>query len=361
MKYKILFVDTSYGNSVVGAGRFVELLKRKSSLNISVISENLNGEQYPEDYSIDINLSGLKKKLSVLNRTPFYQKKVRELEQDFNCVVINNPLLAHNMKSPKNKTIVFIHDYNYMEIRKIQSKHDIVRIIYRYFEKRTLRKSSYIVANSIFVKDMLIDVYGINPDSIHLLYQGIDLNQYRFKIKEDISPKNVKVLYIKTDWRRGRLDLLVNALGSLTDFNFTITVCGPIPPKPLQSYSNVKLNLLGSTPHDKIIDLYQQNDIFCTPVIREALGVANMEAMASGIPIITTNVGGIPEVVSSEEGWICQPNDLTSLTTQILACLENPRERIRKVRNAYSKVQNFSIQNTVKDFEKIVQKVCDSN
>lgn len=360
MTTKILFVDTSYGNSVVGAGRFVELLKQKSSFNISVISENINDEQYPGDYRIEINLSGLRKKLSVLNRAPFYQKKVGELEQNFDCVVINNPLLAYNIKSPKKKVIVFIHDYNHMEIKRIQSKYDFVRIANRYFEKRALRRSSYIVANSVFVKNMLIDVYGINSDSIYLLYQGIDLNQYRFNIKEDISPKNIKILYIKTDWRLGRLDLLINALGSLTDYSFTVTICGTIPPKLVKSYNNIKLNLLGSTPHNKIIDLYQQNDIFCTPVIREALGVANMEAMASGIPIITTNVGGIPEVVSSEEGWICQPNDLVSLKKQLLACIQNPKERARKVRNGYSKVQNFSIQKTVKDFEQIVLKVCDS-
>jgi glycosyltransferase involved in cell wall biosynthesis len=54
---------------------------------------------------------------------------------------------------------------------------------------------------------------------------------------------------------------------------------------------------------------YREIDVFVLPSRSEGLPLALLEAMASGLPIIATRVGGIPEIVRSDVGWLCQPDD----------------------------------------------------
>ncbi len=71
-------------------------------------------------------------------------------------------------------------------------------------------------------------------------------------------------------------------------------------------------------------------DIFVIPSREEAFGVAAIEAMAAGLPVVASNVGGLPEIVQDgETGWLVPPGDPQELAGQLRRLLLHPEERWR--------------------------------
>ena len=73
---------------------------------------------------------------------------------------------------------------------------------------------------------------------------------------------------------------------------------------------NIEVNMLGQLPHNDVLQYYQNNpiDLFINVSSSEGLPVSIMEAFANGIPVIATAVGGCPEIVSSDCGFLLTPN-----------------------------------------------------
>jgi glycosyltransferase involved in cell wall biosynthesis len=63
-------------------------------------------------------------------------------------------------------------------------------------------------------------------------------------------------------------------------------------------------------------------DVFVLSSVNEGLPLVILEAMAAGLPIVSTNVGGIPEVLPKESGWLCPPGDSDALAGAMLTAVE---------------------------------------
>jgi glycosyltransferase involved in cell wall biosynthesis len=88
------------------------------------------------------------------------------------------------------------------------------------------------------------------------------------------------------------------------------------------------VSFLGAIEHRQVPELLRNVDIFVMPSIREEFGVAAVEAQAMEIPVISTRVGGVPEVVlDGETGILVEPGDSEQLAQAILALIENPALR----------------------------------
>lgn len=88
------------------------------------------------------------------------------------------------------------------------------------------------------------------------------------------------------------------------------------------------VSFLGTIEHRQVPELLKSVDIFVMPSIREGFGVAAVEAQAMEIPVVATNVGGVPEVVLDEEtGILVEPGNSEQLAQAILTLIENPALR----------------------------------
>ena len=88
------------------------------------------------------------------------------------------------------------------------------------------------------------------------------------------------------------------------------------------------VSFLGAIEHRQVPELLRNVDIFVMPSIREEFGVAAVEAQAMEIPVISTRVGGVPEVVlDGETGILIEPGDSEQLAQAILTLIENPALR----------------------------------
>ncbi len=85
------------------------------------------------------------------------------------------------------------------------------------------------------------------------------------------------------------------------------------------------ISFLGAIEHQQVPELLRNMDIFVMPSIREEFGVAAVEAQAMEIPVVATNVGGIPEVVlNGKTGILVEPGSSEQLAQAILTLIENP-------------------------------------
>lgn len=95
--------------------------------------------------------------------------------------------------------------------------------------------------------------------------------------------------------------------------------------------------------------LLAQADIFLLPSYNEGLPMSVLEAMSWGLPVITTPVGGIPEIiVSNENGLLVNPGDIQQLTMCIQSLLENEKLRFNLGQSARQSIADFDIENYIK-------------
>ncbi len=90
----------------------------------------------------------------------------------------------------------------------------------------------------------------------------------------------------------------------------------------------------GFIEHDRLPELLQAADIFVRPSLSEGFGNSFIEAMAAGIPVVGTAVGGIADFLTDENGYIVQPRHPESIAQAISHIIEHPRIAARKVNEA---------------------------
>ncbi len=93
----------------------------------------------------------------------------------------------------------------------------------------------------------------------------------------------------------------------------------------------------GARAHEEMPGLLASADVAVFPSLMEATSVAALEAMSAGLPVVATNVGGLPEIVNSEVGVLVPPADPAALARGIVALLTDP-SRLEKGRRARERV-----------------------
>ncbi len=106
-----------------------------------------------------------------------------------------------------------------------------------------------------------------------------------------------------------------------------------------------------------VIPFYQMLDLMICASHQEALPVCILEAQASGVPVISTNVNGIPEMISDNvNGFLVDAHSPEQLSAAVIRLLENPNLQQEFTANARTNVeQNFSVQSYLNNFLKAYQ------
>lgn len=99
-------------------------------------------------------------------------------------------------------------------------------------------------------------------------------------------------------------------------------------------------------------------DLFVLPSLSEGLGIAVLEAMASGLPVVATHVGGIPDIVNSSSGILVPAGDVKALAAAIVQTLDNPLQSKNMGREARNRVEReFTIEHTVEKLAELYEAV----
>jgi glycosyltransferase involved in cell wall biosynthesis len=212
----------------------------------------------------------------------------------------------------------------------------------RIFEEKMLERSNKIIAVSDFTRRELLQYYKVKEDKIRVIHNGVDVNKFqptgdKRKAKEALgfSPDDIAILSVGRLYARKGLFTLIESMPLVArkfkNAKFIIAGKGHSNEmKKLVSYAaklGVKDNIVftGYFPDKKLPKLYQAADIFAFSTFYENLPFAVLEALSSGLPVVTTNVGGIPEMIDSgRNGFLVQPFNARELADRVLYYLEHP-------------------------------------
>ncbi|MCK5535560.1 MAG: glycosyltransferase [Bacteroidales bacterium] len=117
--------------------------------------------------------------------------------------------------------------------------------------------------------------------------------------------------------------------------------------------------LLGSKNHDEIIHYYSASDLSILPSLMEATSISGLEAMAASLPLVGTNVGGIPVLIKDgENGYLCEPENPKDLAEKIDKLLDNDYVQMGK-RSKEFIGQSFDwlqiAENTLQEYKELVK------
>ena len=195
-----------------------------------------------------------------------------------------------------------------------------------------------IIAISEMVRDDMASFYGIGKEVIELIYNGIDTERYNIALRErfrgpmrerlGLKEGDIAFLFISYDLRKKGIVPLIEAVAQLRRSEvggFKLVVVGE-PPSPALSRRIAQLNLeetvIFAGPTKGPGDYYANCDVLVLPTFYDACSLVVMEAMACGLPAITTAANGASGIIThGKDGYIIpHPPNCNELADVLKAC-----------------------------------------
>jgi glycosyltransferase involved in cell wall biosynthesis len=155
------------------------------------------------------------------------------------------------------------------------------------------------------------------------------------------EPAGMVLFAGKLERRKGYMELLgaaAEVLKSLPNVTFCFLGHGEIEQAKAEAQLlNIEksVSFPGWIGPEEIGDYYRRATVFCLPSFDEGLPMAVIEAMSYSLPVVTTPVGGLPDLISDgTDGLFAVPGDVHAIARQLLALLRNPERADRIGRNA---------------------------
>lgn len=208
-------------------------------------------------------------------------------------------------------------------------------------------------------------------NKIQIIPNGIEYKKFaKPRLSLDFRQKyNVEgkvVLFVgQLQRRKGVQHLLKSALQiikEVPDTNFLIVGDGDFKRDLIKISNNLeikdKVKFVGFLAIEKLLEAYASADIFVLPSALEGLPTVILEAMASGKPVVSTNVGGIPSVVENGvTGFLTNYGDEKGLAEKIIYLLENGDVREKMGESGRKKAENYSWESITEKTEKVYKDV----
>ncbi|WNM17844.1 glycogen synthase [Flavobacterium capsici] len=201
----------------------------------------------------------------------------------------------------------------------------------RWIEHQAYNTADGVIAVSEQMKTDVVEAYGINPEKVKVIHNGIDPEFYKPTFDNNlleeygINPNIPFVLFVGRITRQKGISQLIGAAQYFTK-NCQIVLCAGAPDTPeiaketeeliteLQSTRDGVILISEMLPREKIKVLYSHARVFACPSLYEPFGIINLEAMSCETPVVGSAVGGIPEIIIENETGYLIPLESKSRT-----------------------------------------------
>lgn len=230
-------------------------------------------------------------------------------------------------------------------------------------EKRQFQNGNYkrIIVNSKLSKNGILKYYPVPEERIKVIYNGVDtvrfnpINKEKYKTeirkKHNLSDNDFMILYVGSGFKRKGVSYLIEAVArlgndSINKNRIRLLIVGKDnlwPYKRLAAGFGIDKNIIFVDYASETERYYAASDIFVLPTFFDPFANVTLEAMASGIPVITTKKNGASEIIEDgKDGFVINtPLEIDALTEKIRALL-NPELRKEAGDKARKKAMNLT-------------------
>jgi glycosyltransferase involved in cell wall biosynthesis len=250
-----------------------------------------------------------------------------------------------SMDATPDSMLKFGHWYK----TSVADPNSVIRRLKRAVTRSVYSDAAHLLPFSAWARESLIRDYGVQEEKITVVPPSINLRKWKWVLSDlpEHSPKRLRVLFVGADFVRKGGDLLSRIAKreefQNCEFHFVTRSFRGTPGGNVFVHSNFGIN------SQQLIELYSTSDVFVLPTRADLSSWVLLEAMATGVPVISTKVAGIPEIViDGQTGYLVEPDDEEALVDRLKILLQNPELRRRLARNGRERVElHFNLERNV--------------
>ncbi len=202
-------------------------------------------------------------------------------------------------------------------------------------------------ARTVVQSRYLVDVFGAHAIEAVAIPNVIDLERFKYRERNPLRPRVLSVRNFET---------LYNVACTLRAFklvqkrwpNAELTLVGSGSQEHALRTLAAELELTGVTFAGRVdprqmAEYYASHDIYIQSPNIDNMPISVLEAYASGLPVVATETGGVPTILThGEHGLLAPPDDHAALASHILRLLEQPGLALEMTRNAYARCEEYA-------------------
>jgi L-malate glycosyltransferase len=231
----------------------------------------------------------------------------------------------------------------------------------------SMEESDAITAVSNNLRDETYANFNISKQ-IEVIYNFVDVNRFHKKpidaFKKLIAPNGERIIVHASNFRKvKRVGDVINVFHKICEkIPSKLLLIGDGPERPdLESKSREcdnKDNIKFLGKQEQIEELFPIADLFLLPSEYESFGLAALEAMAAEVPVISSNAGGLPEIIIDGNcGYMSPVGDIEKMAKDAISILQDDEVLATFKKNALAQANAFDIDNIVPQYEALYKKV----
>lgn len=252
--------------------------------------------------------------------------------------------------------LLMVHNLNpFSPLRgQIWSRPRAARLsVHRNLIRQCARRAEKVIFVSEWSRRAMLPGLGMPLENTEVVPHGVDPVREKSPADESASQGQKFILVVSEVLEHKNLSRLVEAycsLASSTNRDINLVIAGTISSKNLHQSlesSLVKQGLsqrvkfLGYVPRNELDILYQQAELLSFPSLGETFGLPLVEAMAAGLPVVTSNVTVMPEICGDAAVYF-DPLDVADMTRSLAQVLDDPTLRATLIQRGLERARTFS-------------------
>jgi glycosyltransferase involved in cell wall biosynthesis len=373
-------------------------------MNVLINALQLNGQSSGIQYSIESTLQEIfglfdgprsvriildKKYKGVLRNTNAIHPEL-DLKNRYIRICWENTFLLRYLKRNRMSPLLYHSPSGvlplYCPVPSVLTIHDLVGYLHPELSQRgsgfyyklllpaSVKRSDRLIAVSDTVKESVVKNLGVNPDKIDVIYHGVRSNFTKINDKDELvrvqrkyNLPNDFILFVGNIEPRKNLPFLIQAferLKKLSGIDHKLVIVGKKGWKYDRVYETVKALKLqeevlftGYVPDTDLPAIYNLASVFVLPSLYEGFGIPVIEAMACGVPVVTSGKGALSEIGGSAafQSGIESPEDLANAMYQMI---KDRAMRDRYISAGFLRAKSFSWKKsatqTIATYEKVL-------
>ncbi|HVY25580.1 MAG TPA: glycosyltransferase family 4 protein [Polyangiaceae bacterium] len=209
----------------------------------------------------------------------------------------------------------------------------------QHLNRRVFQKAAQVLPWTHWVRQSLVEDYGVSESRVRVIPIGVDLARWKPAKPRNGGAGPVRMLFVGGDFKRKGGELLLQVFRNLPagSASLDIVTQSPVEPEPgVRVHRGVKAN------SEELVALFGQSHLFVLPTKADAFGIVAAEAMASGLPVVMSDIGGARDIVEDGvTGYLVPAGGERTLQERLSALVFDRELRERVGAAARSRAEQF--------------------